>query len=374
MSGIYIHIPFCAKKCSYCDFYTQVAPGLIDQVVDTIVKEIEYRKDYLEDKEIHTIYFGGGTPSLLNFNQFDRIFKQINNFYSIDKNAEISFEANPDDLTDSYFDEISPLPFNRISIGIQSFFDDELESIRRRHTGKEAIEAVRRAQKHGFRNLSIDLIYGLPNQSMERWVSNINTALSLDVQHISAYGLTYEEGTALFQQRKRGQVKELADEHMIEMYEYLVQTLSDHNFIQYEISNFSLENYKSRHNSAYWESIPYIGLGPSAHSYNGFERQWNISSNRKYIELLSQNVLSFEKEVLSLNDKYNDYIMVSLRRTDGIDLTKVGHFGEIYLKHLRKESELYLSKNELQLIDHRIVLTQKGVHITNRILEDLFIL
>ncbi len=372
MSGIYIHIPFCAKKCSYCDFYTQVAPGLIDQVVDAIVEEIEIRKEYLIDKHIQTIYFGGGTPSLLNYSQFQKIFQQIAKYYQIDKEAEITFEANPDDLTDSYFSEISPLPFNRISIGIQSFYDDELESIRRRHTGKEAIDAVKRAQNSGFNNLSIDLIYGLPNQSMDRWKANLETGLSLNVQHISAYGLTYEEGTALFQQRKKGIVNEIPDENIIEMYDYLVETLARNNFEQYELSNFSLPNLRSKHNSSYWAGIPYIGIGPSAHSYNLNERQWNISSNRKYVELISNKGVFFEKEILTTTDKYNDYIMVSIRKSDGIDLSQVKQFGQQFLVHFQKEFKKHEIRGELKLQGNKVVLTPKGVHITNRILETLF--
>lgn len=373
MSGIYIHIPFCAKKCSYCDFYTQIAPGLIDPVVDSIVKEIEIRKDYLSDKHIQTVYFGGGTPSLLKAEHFNRIFKKIEQNFNVDKNAEISFEANPDDLSNDYFNDISSLPFNRISIGIQSFFDDELENIRRRHSGQQAIEAVRRAQDYGFKNLSIDLIFGLPNQTFERWESNIQKALSLNVQHISAYGLTYEEGTALFQQRKRGIVKEIPDDQMVGMYEMLVEKLAEKGFNRYEISNFALSGYKSRHNSSYWEGIHYLGLGPSAHSYNGHERQWNISSNRKYLDNISAGKDFFEKETLTPTDKYNDYVMVNIRKADGINKDIVlEQFGIDFLSFLEEEIADFI-KNELIILENNhYKLSAKGIHITNTILESIF--
>ncbi len=372
MSGIYIHIPFCKQRCTYCDFYTVVAPKLIEDTVDSIVKEISLRNNYLADKHIQTIYFGGGTPSVLSKSHFLRIFEALNQNFKINSNAEITFEANPDDLTDDFFTETQNLPFNRISIGIQSFNDADLKRINRRHTAEQAIQAVKRAQNAGFSNLSIDLIYGLPDQTLEDWKNNIGKALILNVQHISAYGLTYEKGTALWTQRKKKVVTETPDEKMNEMYELLRYKIEKAGFEAYEISNFSKPGYRSQHNSAYWKMIPYIGFGPSAHSYNITNRQWNVSSIKNYNESIENNSIFWETEELTLNDRYNDYIMVSMRTAEGASINYISsNFGKSYTDYFIHQCAKFITDKLIEINPPFYSLTTNGVEISNFIISDL---
>lgn len=372
MAGIYIHIPFCKQRCTYCDFYTQVAPHLIPEIVDCINRELNLRKDYLKNSPIETIYFGGGTPSVLNNSQFVAIFSTIFSLYNVNPDAEITFEANPDDLSPEFLDSIASLPFNRISIGIQSFDDEDLKRINRRHSGIQAINAVKKCQDHGFNNISIDLIYGLPSQTIERWKNQLNIAFQLNVQHISAYGLTYEEGTRLWKQREMGKVDVVMDDEMIIMYDIMLQKMIENGFEAYEISNFSLPGYHSRHNSAYWEMNPYLGVGPSAHSYDGNSRQWNISSNKKYINALKNDESFFEKEVLTLNERYNDYVMVALRTVKGIDLKLIeSNFGVVFKNYCTKNSTQFIEMNKLKYNEHLLSLTKEGIHISNLIIGEL---
>ena len=372
MAGIYIHIPFCKKRCSYCDFYTEVAPKLIPRLVNSICKEIEIRANYLASNQIETIYFGGGTPSVLKPEQFSDIFKAIFANFSVSGNAEISFEANPDDLTVHFLESIKQLSFNRISIGIQSFDDDDLKRINRRHNGNQAVEAVQNAQKAGFTNISIDLIYGLPFQTIEKWEKQLDMALSLNVQHISSYGLTYEEGTKLWEQREKGEVIPVDDDTMNEMYLLLVKKMKEKGFDAYEISNFAQKNFRSRHNSAYWKQQAYIGLGPSAHSYNIAERQWNVSSILKYISAVENKGEFYETEHLSISEKFNDYVMVSLRTSEGIDLEYIEkEFGTEFSTECLRNSQAFIKSLQLKLSDKRLSLTTKGVLISNQILIEL---
>ena len=372
MAGIYFHIPFCRRRCTYCDFYTQVAPKLKPEFINSAIKELEVRKDYLEDEIIDTVYFGGGTPSILSINDFERIFETINRYHTLSIDAEITFEANPDDLSIDYLKKIRQLPFNRISIGIQSFIDRDLIKINRRHTGIQAIEAVKKAQESGFSNISIDLIYGLPNQSMEEWCSNLTTALQLDVQHISIYGLTFEKGTKLWQERIQGVSMNLDDEIMNKMYLKTLDEMSLHGFEAYEISNFSKPGYSSRHNSSYWKGQKYLGIGPSAHSYDGDSRQWNISNTEKYNHLIKSELPFFEIERLTLQSKYNDYIMVSIRTIEGIDLSKIEfEFGEEYKNYFLKSIQNHINNCLVKVKNNYYSLTTNGILITNTVLIDL---
>ena len=372
MAGIYIHIPFCKKRCTYCDFYTEVAPKLIPRLVDSICKEIEIRADYLANNQIDTIYFGGGTPSVLKPEQFSAIFKAIYSTFSVSENAEITFESNPDDLSVQFFESISQLPFNRISIGIQSFDDDDLKRINRRHVGNQAVQAIRNAQHAGFKNISIDLIYGLPYQTIEKWEKQLNMALIMNVQHISSYGLTYEEGTKLWEQREKGEVIPVDDDTMNEMYLLLVKNMKEKGFDAYEISNFAQKDYRSRHNSAYWKQQPYLGLGPSAHSYNLVSRQWNVSSILKYVYAVENKTNFFETENLSISEKFNDYVMVSLRTSEGIDLEYIKtEFGKKFVIECLENSPPFVDSLHLNLTDNRLSLTSKGVLISNQILIEL---
>ena len=372
MAGIYIHIPFCKKRCTYCDFYTEVAPKLIPTLVDNIIKELEIRKDYLQNEPIHTIYFGGGTPSILKIDQFSKIFDVIYSTYPVDKDAEVTFEANPDDLTVEFFNSIHSLPFNRISIGIQSFNDEDLKRVNRRHSAKQAIEAVKNSQNAGFNNISIDLIYGLPLQTLADWEQQLDTALGLNVQHISAYGLTYEESTALWKQREKGKVKPVDDDIMNEMYLLLVKKTKEKGFEAYEISNFATQGFRSRHNSSYWKQSAYLGIGPSAHSYDLNSRQWNVASITKYIEAIEHNTLLFEREELTLFDRYNDYVMVSLRTLEGIDLAFLEQtFGPELRKYCYENIKSFIDSNNVIFANDRLRLTDEGIMISNQILIQL---
>lgn len=372
MAGIYIHIPFCKKRCTYCDFYTEVAPKFIPSFVDCIVKELQIRKEYLQNASINTIYFGGGTPSILNAEQFNHIFKTIYGLFSVNKDAEITFEANPDDLSVEYLHEIKNLPFNRISIGIQSFDDEDLKRINRRHTGVEAIQAVKNAQSAGFDNISIDLIYGLPFQTNDAWEKQLDIALSLNVQHISSYGLTYEEGTALWKQREKGKVTPVDDETMNAMYLLLVEKTKQHNFEAYEISNFALPGFRSRHNTSYWKQEPYLGIGPSAHSYNLISRQWNVASIKEYISAIETNGAFFEIEELTANDTYNDYVMVSLRTADGVDLAFLEkEFGSESARYFTENIQPFVDSGKAVSEDGKLRLTPDGIMISNLILIEL---
>ncbi|MDD4968712.1 MAG: radical SAM family heme chaperone HemW [Paludibacter sp.] len=372
MAGIYIHIPFCKQRCTYCDFYTEVAPQFIPSLIDSMVKELYIRKDYLQNAPINTIYFGGGTPSILSKEQFSIIFKAVYNLYTVADDAEITFEANPDDLTLEFLESLRSLPFNRMSIGIQSFDDKDLKRINRRHTSKQAIEAVKNAQQAGFSNISIDLIYGLPFQTPEAWEKQLDSALSLNIQHISAYGLTYEEGTALWKQRENGEIETVDDQNMNKMYLQLLDKVQEKGFEAYEISNFALQGYRSRHNSSYWKQEPYLGVGPSAHSYDLTSRQWNISSITDYIKAINSDAAFFEREVLTLNDRYNDFVMVSLRTADGLDMkTLRKEFGPELAAYCLKNIKTFIDSEQVYYFEDKLRLTPEGIQISNLILIQL---
>lgn len=372
MAGIYIHVPFCKKRCTYCDFYTQVAPHLIPTLIDSLVKEFYIRKDYLQNAPIKTIYFGGGTPSILNMTDFEQIFEAIYNLYNVVDDAEITFEANPDDLTVEFFESIQSLLFNRISIGIQSFDDEDLKRMNRRHTGKQAIQAVQNAQQAGFNNISIDLMYGLPFQTLSTWEKQIDMALNLQVQHISAYGLTYEEGTALWKQRENGEIETIDDDTMNEMYSLLLEKMNNNGFEAYEISNFALTGYRSRHNTSYWKQEPYIGIGPSAHSYDLKSRQWNVASIASYAKSIGENTTFFEREELSLYDRYNDFVMVSLRTSDGLDVRLLEDvFGQELKTYCLQNIKSFVESGKVNYSDSKLHLTVEGIKISNLILTEL---
>lgn len=372
MAGIYIHIPFCKQRCTYCDFYTQVAPQMIPDLVNALCREMEIRSDYNQHAIVDTIYFGGGTPSLLSAAQFDLIFSALFSYFSVAPDAEITFEANPDDLSPEFFSEIRKLPFNRISMGIQSFDNNDLKTINRRHSGEQAVDAVRYAREAGFKNISIDLIYGLPGQSIEAWEKQLDKGLSLQPEHISVYGLTYEKGTKLWKQREKGLVEVVDEDRMIEMYEMLIDKTAQAGFEAYEISNFAKPGHRSRHNSAYWKLTPYTGLGPSAHSFDGNSRQWNISSTRKYIDAMQEGNLFFEKEELNDTDRFNDFIIISLRTREGLHFeTMKQHFDDKFIDYLKKCAQRYIDSGHIISENKRLFLSLKGIHISDAIISDL---
>ncbi|MGC3978842.1 MAG: radical SAM family heme chaperone HemW [Paludibacteraceae bacterium] len=372
MSGIYIHIPFCKTKCTYCDFYSNTNFQQKKRVLNTIHTEIGHRKNYLSDKNISTIYFGGGTPSTLSIEEIQDILHKIKTYFIVLPDAEITLESNPDDLSDNYLKSIRAIGINRISIGIQSFDNSQLSFINRRHDASGAVQAVQQAQRAGFDNISIDLIYGLPGQTIESWQEQLEKAFTLDVQHISAYGLTYEPDTPLWKQQQQGKVVATDEDTIIKMYEILVDRCTKKRFEQYEISNFAKNGFRSRHNSSYWQQIPYLGIGPSAHSYDGDSRQWNTSSMGLYCQNIEQNRPYFEREKLTPNEKYNDYIMVRLRTCEGINLNIVNNlFGENAVQLLLKSSKKYLQNKLLIHKNNFLCLSQAGILVSNLIIEDL---
>ena len=372
MAGIYIHIPFCKQRCIYCDFYTEVAPQFIPTYIDSLIKELQFRKDYLNNAPIDTIYFGGGTPSILNFDQFKAIFDVIYKLFTIADHPEITFEANPDDLTLEFLTSMQALPFNRLSLGIQSFDDMDLKRINRRHTSMQAVKAVKDAQAAGFDNISIDLIYGLPFQTTTSWERQLDMALKLNIQHLSAYGLTYEEGTVLWKQREKGEIESVDEVEMNRMYLQLLDKVKEKGFEAYEISNSALPGFRSRHNSSYWKQEPYLGVGPSAHSYDLISRQWNVSSIKEYIKAIDTNSGLFEREILSLYDRYNDFVMVSLRTSDGLDFEYMRkEFGSELAEYCLINIKSFMDSEKVYNSDGKLRLSTKGIQISNLILIQL---
>lgn len=383
MPGIYIHIPFCKQACHYCDFHFSTSLKNKGAFLSALKKEIFLQRDYFSPpsspekkpaRPLSTVYFGGGTPSLLSQKEILEIFDELNRYFTIDEEAEVTLEANPDDLTKEKIAEIKNTPVNRLSIGIQSFSDTDLKLLNRAHNSGEAIESVRYAQEAGFENITIDLIYGIPTLSNEQWKKNLETAFSLNVPHISAYCLTVEPKTALADFIKKGRVKSMDEEKALRQFEMLVNEMEKNNFIHYEISNFCKEGFYSKHNSSYWKNEHYLGLGPSAHSYNGNMRQWNTANNNLYIKALEKNDLSYEQEALTEKDKYNEYVLTSLRTAWGCDLELVKNkFGETVTGHLLKNAQPYILQNYLAENDAVLTLTKNGKFIADKITRDLFL-
>ena len=374
MSGIYIHIPFCKKACHYCDFHFSTSSQNKAAIVNALCYEIELRKDYLEDRNISTLYFGGGTPSLLSNDELKNIIGAVTRHFNLDAKAEITLEANPDDLNSIKLLELKKAGINRLSIGIQSFFDEDLILMNRGHNSEQAIKSVKEAQNAGFENISIDLIYGLPNLSNERWLQNLEKAFKLEVPHLSAYNLTVERKTALADMVKKQKVSMPPESVVIEQFNILTDLAQKNGFIHYEISNFCKEDMYSKHNSSYWKNAQYMGIGPSAHSYNGAARRWNIANNSLYLRNSDKNASWFEEEILTEEDKYNEYIMTRLRTIWGIDLGVVKKtFGEKRLDHLLRLTQNYISSGHILHKEETIILTQKGKLLADKIASDFFI-
>lgn len=375
MAGLYIHVPFCASKCIYCDFYSVVTEReLKEPFIQAVKQELLQRKDYLQGESIQTIYFGGGTPSRLSPASYQEVFETIYKNYSVDQGAEITLEANPDDLSDDYLKGIQALPFNRLSLGVQSFDDTELKFMNRRHSAKEAVEAVDRSKEVGFENISIDLIFGIPGQTDTSWQLSLEQAIRLDVPHISAYGLTYEEGTKLWQLLKNGKINEIDEDTSLRFFDTLIDTLQGVGYEQYEISNYAKPGRYSRHNSAYWEGEKYLGAGPSAHSFDGASRQWNVASTTQYATGITSGKPVFEKELLSLKDQYNDMIITRLRTKSGINVDALHRiFGEEMAEAFFRQANEYLQAGYLKNIANQVFLTRKGLYVSDRIMIDLLL-
>lgn len=372
MAGLYIHIPFCKTRCIYCGFYSSTCIAKRHEYVDALCRELELRRDYIRGESVGTVYFGGGTPSQLAISELDRIFDCIYRNYTLCDGAEITLEGNPDDLTPGYVAGLKGLPVNRISMGVQTFDDDRLRFLHRRHTAEEARRAVETCREAGFSNISIDLIYGLPGEDEAAWRSDVETAVALNVPHLSAYCLMFEEGTPLYGLLKAGKVKEADDERNLQFYTYLIERLRDAGYEHYEISNFCLPGYVSRHNSGYWNGRKYLGCGASAHSYDGVSRQWNVASLTDYVDSVSQGVVPFEREALSLNERYNDLIVTKLRTMKGLSLSALRHdFGEAYYNYCLKNAALSLKDGNLEIAGDFLRLTRKGIFISDDIMSDL---
>ena len=370
MAGIYIHIPFCKSRCAYCDFHSGTDLFLKEKLISAICSEIKSRKDYLNNEPVKTVYFGGGTPSLFNINELSKILNAISETFDTSQIVETTIEVNPDDITTEYAKMLRRY-FNRISIGIQSLDNEELTLINRRHSAEKAIESVNICQTNGFDNISIDLMYGLPNQDVKIWENNLKKAIELNVQHISAYHLTYENGTKITQLLNEKKINSVTEETSLEMFSQLTELLEQNGFEQYEISNFAKKGFHSKHNSSYWNNEKYIGIGPSAHSYDLHSRQWNVCNTKQYINNIENKTIFFEKENLSTEEKYNDFIITRLRTKKGIDLDTLKNFGEKFQQHCLKNAENWLNQNTLTITDNHLRLTKKGIFISDTVFSDL---
>lgn len=365
MAGIYIHIPFCIKRCTYCNFYSTVNTYNLNNYVDALCHEAIARKEYLHTFDIDTLYFGGGTPSLLNSNQINKIYSTLSNIYNLKNLKEFTLECNPDDITQEFITSLKTTKVNRISIGIQSFDDRILSFINRRHNAESAVSAVKKLQENGYNNISIDLIYGIPGQTDDIWQKSIDTAINLKVQHISAYNLSFEKGTVMYKYRNQA----LDDDTCLNMYETLCERMDKEGFEHYEISNFALKSdngksFRSMHNSLYWSSEEYLGLGAGAHSYNRETRCWNGE-----IEKSSYNTLSWkcEYETLSNQDIYNDLIVTALRTKEGLDINKIDN---IYKENFLKTAINLKKKGLVNIESERVIITKEGIFLSDSIMRE----
>ena len=375
MAGIYIHIPFCKSRCIYCDFYSTTRLQDREEYVRCIEQETALRAPAFAQQMankgdiLKTVYFGGGTPSVLSERHIDDILCNIRSFFRHTKIEEITLEANPGDLSEDKLRGLKEAGINRLSMGVQSFQDTLLHRLSRRHNGEEAIAAVRAARRAGFENISIDLMYGLPEQTMAQWQADVEQAIQLDVEHVSAYCLTYEEGTPLYRMLQDGAVSELDEDLCNQMQDYLEEALEKNGVNRYEISNYAKEGYRSKHNSSYWTGAPYLGLGAGAHSYDGaYCRQWNPDDIGAYMAAIEKGELPLENEILSETDRYNEAVMLGLRTSEGLDLNR---FSEADRAHILTESALFLREGLLKQTGEHIRATHAGTRVLNRLIEAL---
>ncbi len=372
MAGLYIHIPFCKQRCRYCAFYSTTQHHLQQDYTNAICSELELRKEYIKGATIETIYFGGGTPSLLTTEQLTSILATIKKEYSISPAAEITIECNPDDLTPSHLAMLHKQGFNRISMGVQSFCDEQLQRLGRRHTADSARQAVKNARIAGFRNISIDLMFALPCSTLEQWKSDLRSAIALQPEHISAYNLTYEEGTPLYRALQKGEITELSEEENIAQFNTLIEELGKAGYHHYEISNFAKPGRESRHNSSYWNDTPYLGCGAGAHSYNGTSRGWNIADIAQYIKGINEGVPAFEVEELTNEERYNDAILTRLRTAEGLPLAWVKEkFGNTLYNYMMRVARKEIAFGNLQEKPNgNLALTPKGFFVSNAVIRE----
>ena len=362
MAGIYIHIPFCKQKCHYCNFYTVISQKHRDQFIPAILKELDKRKDYLEDKTIQTVYFGGGTPSVLDVQEISQIIDRIDLLFELKKDAEITLEANPDDLTaEKLLAWKNETPVNRLSMGVQSFSDADLHYLNRVHTARESIQSIETAIALGFHNITIDLIYGIPTLTNEQWRKNLDTFFSFGLPHLSSYALTVEPKTVLNTLIAKNKMQSVDEEQMVQHFEILLEKTGQHHFTHYEISNFAKEGFYSKHNSIYWLGGHYLGIGPSAHSFNGVSRQWNVANMKQYVEFEKTGTTVLEKEVLSNAQQFNEYVMTSIRTSWGCDVEHIQNvFGHMYASHLNKAVLPFIESKKVEQKGNVFYLTNKG--------------
>ncbi len=372
MAGIYIHIPFCRKACHYCNFHFSTTHSLLPQMVDAIIAEVLLQKDYISEP-VDTIYFGGGTPSLCTTEQITNILQAIQTVFTVNNEAEITLESNPDDITAEKLVAWKSMSINRLSIGVQSFVDDDLRWMNRAHTANQATKSIILAQQFGFTNITIDLIYGTPTLTDEQWQSNVQKAISLGITHLSCYALTVEPKTALNKMIEQQKIPNIDAEKQAHHFELLMQWLEAAGYEHYEISNFAKPGHRSKHNSSYWQGKTYLGLGPSAHSFNGKSRQWTIANNALYMASITQNTVPFEIENLTITQQINEYIMMSLRTLEGLSLKYVQQkWGNHINTTILASSERYIKQKNMILADDYLQLTQAGKLLADGISADLF--
>tara|TARA_Y100000385_G_scaffold91432_1_gene94356 strand:+ start:19227 stop:20357 length:1131 start_codon:yes stop_codon:yes gene_type:complete len=375
LSGIYIHIPFCKKACFYCDFHFTVSFKIKEKIITAICQELTTRKDFFDPKEtINSIYFGGGTPSVLSIKEIDEILGAVYSHYNVEKNAEITFECNPDDLTQDYLRELKFVGINRLSIGVQSFNDEHLKWMNRSHDASQSKKSIEYAAEAGFNNITLDLIYGLPQLSNKEWSANLNEALSLPINHLSAYSLTMEENTPYIKLVNQGKYKKPSDGISSNHYQILVQQTTDLGWEHYEVSSFCKPGNYSKHNSSYWSGDKYIGVGPSAHSYDGNSRHWNVSNNKSYLECISTKKRYFESEELTVSNQVNEYLLTGLRTKWGVDVELLSNKYDYNIMSLfEKEIKYWILLNWMEMKDSNMKLTNKGMLFADHISSILFL-
>jgi oxygen-independent coproporphyrinogen-3 oxidase len=366
MAGIYVHIPFCESRCVYCDFYSTTALAERQRYVDCLCREMRLRP--LPEEGIQTVYLGGGTPSQLSSDQLRQLFDAIYEAYAVMADAEVTMECNPDDVTPAFVEALQTLPVNRVSMGAQTFLPHRLRFLRRRHTAEQVPEAVQLLRGVGIRNISVDLMYGFPDETLEEWEQDIQAAVALDVEHLSAYALQYEEGTPLYRMLERGEVKEVDEEVSRRMYYRLKDALAAAGFEHYEISNWGRPGYRSRHNSSYWNQTPYLGLGAAAHSFDGRNRQWNVADIHRYMAGMEKGEPCVEREVLTPDNRYNEMVMTALRTSEGLPMAKLPAG---YAAYCLQQARRFVDDGLLSLDDHRLRLTRKGLFVSDMIMAEL---
>lgn len=374
MAGIYVHIPFCKSRCIYCGFYSSTLLSLRQRYVDALCSEMQLRARELHTQQVETIYLGGGTPSMLSGGQLQQLFSHLYNIYKVKPDAEVTIECNPDDITPQFADMLARLPVNRVSMGAQTFDNQRLQQLGRRHTARQVDEAMQHLRTAGISNISIDLMFGFPGETLQQWADDIGHALGLRPQHLSAYALTYEEGTEL-QRRSQSDPNfaPISDQLSLAMYHQLIDSLTAAGYEHYEISNFAQPGFRSRHNSSYWQGTPYLGLGAAAHSYDVDTRSWNVSDVKRYIETIEQGDRPLEeREVLTTSDRFDDLVMTALRTCQGLNIDDVTRrFGPAYRQHLLAAAQPHLDRHLLALSDNRLCLTRDGLFLSDGIMSDL---